>query len=390
MSERSVVFHQGIYKKTATVWEAIFMITGMTIGAGILGLPYVVGQVGLAIGLVYILVLGLVMMSLNLMIGEIAVRTGENLQLPGLAGKYLGGIAKNILSVTVIFAGYGALLAYMIGAGQALSALLGGDSLLWSFFFWSVASFLVWRGLQTVKSAERIFSLSVMMIIAGLSFYILRGFDATIFFHHNFSNIFLPYGVILFALNATPAIAEAHAILPGSQRRFKKAVILGTAIPIVLYMLFVLAVVGASNGSVTEVATVGLGVKFGPAILIFGNIFAVLAMSTAFIGMGMALKQIFIWDYKLPKWVADVLIMIVPIALFAIGIRSFVAILEAVGGIFIGIEAIILVLTCYVARKKSDLEISRYSTASFWLLAWPVLAVFTFATVYSIVKLFIK
>jgi amino acid permease len=74
-----IILHQGVYKKSVSVGDAVFMITGMTIGAGILGIPYVVAQVGLKVGIAYILVLGLVMLLLNLMLGEIAVRTNEAL-----------------------------------------------------------------------------------------------------------------------------------------------------------------------------------------------------------------------------------------------------------------------------------------------------------------------
>src|SRR3989339_1430069 len=102
VEEKQLALHQGVYKPIASVADAIFMITGMTIGAGILGIPYVVAQVGLKIGLLYILVLGAVMLALNLMLGDIAVRTKEKLQICGLAGKYLGNWAKQLLNVIII------------------------------------------------------------------------------------------------------------------------------------------------------------------------------------------------------------------------------------------------------------------------------------------------
>ncbi|MBU0545959.1 hypothetical protein KKA13_01765 [Patescibacteria group bacterium] len=386
--ERPLVLHKGVYKKPATVGEAVFMITGLTIGAGILGVPYVVAQVGLIVGLIYILVLGLVVLSLNLMVGEIAVRAGEPLQLPGLAGKYLGSWAKRVLSVTIILGGYGSLLAYVIGEGEALSALFGGNKIYWSVFFWSIASFLVWRGLQTVKRVDRIVSFSVIAIISILSFFLFRYFDAGNWQYINISKIFLPYGVILFALHGSPAIVEAHALLPNKQKSFKKAVIIGTLIPIAVYMLFALAVVGAGGLTTTDVASVGIG-YFGTGVLLAANIYAILAMGTAFLGMGMALKQILTWDYKLPKWSADALVVIIPLFLFTAGLRSFIFILEIVGGLFIGTEAVLMVLTCWKARQARKAGASRYDLRNFWLLAVPVMIVFTFATVYSIVKLFI-
>ena len=98
--DQKIILHQGVYKPSASVADAIFMITGMTIGAGVLGVPYVVAQVGLKIGIVYILALGLVMLALNLMLGEIAVRTNQSLQIPGLVGKYLGKWAKYFFNIS--------------------------------------------------------------------------------------------------------------------------------------------------------------------------------------------------------------------------------------------------------------------------------------------------
>lgn len=389
MDEKKLIFHKGVYKKIATTGEAVFIITGMTIGAGILGLPYVVAQVGLLAGLIYVICLGLVMLCLNLMIGEIAVRTKQNYQLPGFAGKYLGSWAKGILSITIVLSGFGTLLAYIIGEGQALSALFGGNPLWWSVFFWSVGSVIIWRGLQTIKKVEKVLSFVVMSIIVGLSIYLWPYMVPMNFYLPDISRIFLPFGVILFALHASPAIAEVHALLPGSQRRFKKAVIIGTVIPIFIYVLFALAVVGVSGGMTTEVATVGLGEIFGSGVLIVGNLFAVLAMGAAFMGMGMALKQTFVWDHKLPKWVADYFVIAIPLLLFLIGFRNFITVLSMVGGIFVGIEAIFMVLIFWKAKRYGDVDANRYGSKHFWLLVLPVFAVFTFAMVFSIVNLLI-
>lgn len=388
--ESPIILHKGIYKKTASVGEAVFMITGMTIGAGILGLPYVVAQVGIYAGLAIIFFLGLVMLCLNLMIGEIAIRTKANFQLAGLAGKYLGPWAKRVLSTIIIWSGFGSLLIYIIGEGQSLAALFGGNPVWWSVLFWSVGSLLVWRGLQTVKKVEKIFSLAVMGIIVGLSLYIFPWIDKVNFCYTDITKVLLPYGVILFALHASPAIAEAHALLPGSQKHFRKAIILGTMIPTFIYMLFALAVVGVQGSLTTEVATLGLGEMFGRGVGIVANSFAILAMGTAFMGMGMALKQTFIWDNKLPKWAADYFVIAIPLLLFLIGFRSFITVLNMVGGLFIGIEAIFMVLVFWKARRHGEVDAHRYGSRHFWLFVLPVFTIFTFVTVFSIVSLLIN
>ena len=388
-ASQKIILHQGVYKPAASVADAIFMITGMTIGAGVLGIPYVVAQVGLKIGLVYIVALGLVMLALNLILGEIAVRTNESLQIPGLVGKYLGKWAKYFLNTIIVFASYGALLAYIVGEGQALAALFGGSPVAWSVVFWSVAGVIVWRGLQTIKSVEKVLSVIVMSIICGLSLYLLKDFKLANWVYSDLSKIFLPYGVILFALNGTPAIIEAHALLPRSQKHFRKAVIIGSLIPVAIYALFALAVAGATGLGTSEVATIGLGEKFGSGVLILGNVFAVLAMAGGFIGSGIALKQNFVWDNKINKILAEFLVISVPILLFVAGIRQFISILSVAGGVFIGIEALVLTIVCWQARRKGDIDASRYGLHHFWLLAAPIFLIFGWITVANLVKLYL-
>ncbi|MCX6780208.1 MAG: hypothetical protein NT034_03445 [Candidatus Magasanikbacteria bacterium] len=201
-SSKDLVFHQGVYKEKVNVSSAVFMITGMTIGAGVLGIPYVVSRVGLLVGLGYIAVLGAVVLLLNLMIGEIIIRTKDSFQLPGLAGKYIGPWAKVLMSVMIVCGGLGALLAYMIGEGEALSNLFGGTPEVWAVIFWTIASFSVWRGLQTVKVLEKVLSIIVLSIIIGLSFGILPQIHPENFHYFDSTNFFLPLGVILFALQA--------------------------------------------------------------------------------------------------------------------------------------------------------------------------------------------
>lgn len=380
VENQKLILHQGVYKKPVSVADAVFMITGMTIGAGILGIPYVVAQVGLKIGIAYILIFGIIMLALNLIVGEIAVRTRESLQIPGLVGKYLGRWPKYFINILRVFGSYGILLAYISGEGQALANLFGGNPVVWSVVFWGIGSVIVWRGLETIKVAERILSLVVMTLICGVSVYILKDFNTAAWAYADLTHLFLPYGVILFALSGTAGVIEAHALLPNDQKSFKKALIIGSLIPIAIYILFTIAVVGATGLQTTEIATIGLGQKFGPGILLFSNIFAILAMSTGFIGSGIVLKQNFVWDNKINKYLAEFLVISVPILLFMAGLREFITILSISGGILVGIEAVMLVLVCWQARAKGNSSASGFNPHHFWLLGVPVFFIFTWFT----------
>lgn len=394
IDERPVVLRQGVFKRTGSPVEAMFLITGMTIGAGVLGLPYAVARAGVVVGLLAIAIFGLVMLGLNLMIGELAARTRDPLQIPGLAARYLGTGAGRLLTVTFLFTGLGALLAYLVGAGATLSALLGGSNQSWSVLFWLAGSLVVARGLGVVKYAEKYVSTIVMLFLAGLSIYALGSLPAvpaTVAASapppSGSGAWLLLSGVIIFALRASPSIAQAEAVLPGNPAGFKRAVAGGTLLPIGLYLLFSYAVVRATGIMTTEVATVGLGATLGRGALVVGNILATLAMGGAFIGLSTAVRESLQWDFKLSRIAALGLTLGVPLLLFLAGLQSFIRVLEVVGGVFVGLEAVVITLVYLRARRQGDVVPAGFAFKRPYLVALPVMAIFGFFTVAHLVRI---
>lgn len=386
-SEPRIVFHKGVYKKAATLSEAVFLITGVTIGAGILGLPYAIAQVGLGIGLIYIVALGVVMLLLNLMIGEVVAETKKPLQIAGLAEVYIGRWAGYLLVITTIIGSYGALVAYVVGEGETLQQILGGNNFWWSILFWVIGSVIVWRGLETAKRTQTIMGLGVIGIIILLSLFILPHGSGKNISYTNWTQLFFPFGVILFALHGAPAIAEVKALLPGQPRTFRKALIIGTIIPIIVYLLFVTAVVSIGGMGTAEIATITLGTRFGRGVILASNIFAIIAMGTAYVGLGIALKQTFTWDLKWSQRISNIATIGIPIVLFILGLRSFITIINVVGGVFISLEAILTIVIYWRARRKIRTVPQGFGFHHMWLVMIPVLVVFAFMGVWSIIGL---
>ena len=90
-----------------------FTLTGTIIGAGILGLPHVFAESGFFIGLFWLIFLGVIIIFVNLYVGEVTLRTKDTHQLPGYSEKYLGLWGKRIMFLALIFGIYSALLAYI-------------------------------------------------------------------------------------------------------------------------------------------------------------------------------------------------------------------------------------------------------------------------------------
>ena len=90
-------------------------LIGATIGAGILGIPFVVAKTGVLIGITNVIMIGIAIAAVNLCMGEIILRTKKSHQMTGYAEIYLGKTAKFIMSMAMMFLVYGAMIAYTIG-----------------------------------------------------------------------------------------------------------------------------------------------------------------------------------------------------------------------------------------------------------------------------------
>jgi tyrosine-specific transport protein len=337
------------------LFEAIATLMGLMIGAGILGIPYVVAKSGILIGALNILVIGITMIFVNLFVGEIVLRTKGNHQITGYAEKYLGKRGKWIMAAAAILGNYGALLAYLIGEGKALSAIFGGNALYFSIGYFLVVSFIVYNGLKAVERSELYFVSAFVLIVA-----VIVGFNLTNMDLSNVpisdGNFFLPFGVVLFAYLGMSAIPEIHEELKNNWKRMRRAIIIGSIIPILIYLAFGLSVVAVTGTSTTEVASVGLGQAFGEHMIILSNLFAVLTMATAFIAIGFALKETFNYDLKINKKISFLLAVLPPLIFLFLGLNSFIDVVAFVGSFSGGIMGILIVLMLWNARKKGERE----------------------------------
>ena len=360
--------------KNLPLVEAISILVGTIIGAGILGIPYVVAQAGFLTGMVVLVVLSVAVILINLLLGEIVLSTQGNHQLTGYAEKYFGKIGKYLMFGSVVFGFYGALLAYIIGEGEALAALAGGSPLLYSLIFFAFASLLVYIGLVIIKRFEFFMTLAIMTIVIIITFLGASAINLDHLREFSLLKLFVPYGVIFFAIGGMSAIPQLRLALKGQEQKVKQAIIIGSVIPFVVYFIFTLLVVGVTGLKTTAIATIGLGQTIGEAMIIFGNLFAVFTMGTSFLTLGLALRDTYKYDLKISHFWAWSLACLVPLVVFLFGLHDFVGVIGTVGAVGGGLEGL-LVLAIYLKLRslKQRERLPEYQLS----LPAPVMALLT-------------
>ena len=373
---------------------AMATLIGMVIGAGILGIPYVVAQAGFWTGITVTIVLGVIIALLNLFLGEIILRTKGNHQLTGYSEIYLGKWGKRLMTISMILGIYGALIAYLIGEGEALAAIFNiqpilglAPSSVFSLLFFIVFSMILYFGLNVIANSELFLGGIMLFIVLLISIFTLPFTQASNYTSFDFYKIFLPYGVIFFAFIGTAAIPEMKEILSHNRKSMKSAIILSSLFITFIYLLFGFMVVGATGLETSEIATIGLGKLIGPKMILFGNLFAVFAMSTSFLALGLALKEMYHYDYKLNEILSWLLTISIPLLLFLLGVKSFIKVLGITGAIAGGIDGILIVLMFWKAKKEGRRK-PEYEIKKSYIISGVLILTFLFGILYVFKDLF--
>ncbi len=368
------------------LFVAISTLVGGTIGAGILGLPYVINKSGFLIGFIELTLITLSILFLNLALGEIILRTPGKHQLTGYCEIYYGKTAKYIMSIAMIIGIIGALTAYITGEGISLADIFNGNSVFYAIVFFLIFSILILLGIDVAKKYETIL-VSIMLI--SILIIILYGFTKINLANLSTfkpSNFLLPYGAIFFSSLALPAIIESNEELEKNKKLLKKAIIIGTIIPFTVYFLFVISIIGSVGNNVSEIATLDVAQNFGVIAGFFGKIFPILSMATAFLILGIALKEMFIYDYKINKTLSWILTCAPPIVIYLLGFNNFIELITIVGGIVAGIDGLLITMIWLKAKKRGKLK-PIYSIPKNWFMIIIVIVIFSIAIIRTIIEI---
>ena len=355
-------------------------LAGSIIGVGIFSLPYVALKSGIWLIMLYLVILTAIVVLLNTIVGEVAIKTPDFKRIPGFIGFHLGKWAEALSLATAIFGGLGVLLVYLIiGSGFFLNALqpsLGGNYLIYVFIYFALALFFIYFDIRAISKFELG---SILLLVLTMIIIFIKGFSNlklgnvfAVSSGFNFNNIFLPYGPIIFSLWGIGLIPEVEEMLgnpsTGSgqgKKNMKKIIAVSAIIPAVIYLLFIILILAITGNSTTESALVGLKNVLGEWVSYFVLLAGAIVVFNAFISLGLVLKKVFMYDIGVKKIQAIIIVCFAPLVLFLLGLRSFIPIISFVGGVFIGIDGILILL---MYKKIGGKNIIIYPLSLIFLL----------------------
>jgi tyrosine-specific transport protein len=369
--------------QTKKIIYAVSTLSATIIGVGLFSLPYITLKIGIWVMLAYFLILGTLAVLVHLFFGKLASVTPDFKRLPGFAKFHLGNWGQKVALVSTISGLFGAILAYLIVGGEFLTSLLspifGGNNLIYTFSYFVLGAVFIFFGIKAISKIEfwgliLFFIILIVIFFQGFPFLKIDNLSQGT---GNITDLFLPYGPILFSLWGAALIPEVEEMLGEDKKLLKKIIPISILIPIVVYLFFIFLILGICGPQTTETALTGLGDFLGKGVVTLALFFGILTTFTSFIAFGLTLKKVFWYDLKIKKTISWAITCFIPLILFLIGIKNFIPVISVVGGIMLGIDGILILL------------MYRKITPRRKILIYPLMAIFLGGIIYEIIY-FIK
>ena len=357
----------------AKVVEGIGLLGGMIIGAGMFALPYSFSRAGFLWSLfLFALVFGASWL-LHLLYDAVIYVTPGRHRFPGYVARYLGRDSERIAFLFTIFGAYGAMLAYGILGAIFLENILGAPFFLGGLLFFLVGGALFFLSLRTVGKLNFYLTLPLLLFILILAAKLIPHINTLNFSSPLRRELFLPYGVLLFAFAGYSALPDLHDVLPARSRALSKRIIfISLIISAIFYLVFTLAVLGATGLETSQDALSGLRGVIGGSAVGVGSAIGLLAVFTSYVVFGADLKLTFRYDYHLPAGFSWLFAFFPPVMLFSLGLTDLVKILGIVGAVALGVFALLVLRMAWVVRQEIRTFLG-FKVQAWWLFSLGVL-----------------
>jgi tyrosine-specific transport protein len=333
------------------VLSGSLLVAGTAIGAGMLGIPAVTAQAGFWPGLMITTVVWLFMVMTGLILLEVTFWMKERASFLSIAERFLGKKGKFVTGILFTFLYFAFMIAYFAAGVPLLSDFINAlfpvhlHGFVSYLLFGTVFGLIVGIGPKSIDRANLI--LTIFMCFFWIVLIAIGSKYVTV--NH------LRTKSILAAWWATPVLFGAfgyHNIIPSLSTYFQHdkkvlrySIWIGTFIPYLVYSFWQWLIIGAV-GKTKILATVSLGlpityalkaITHNPHVLVFGQIFAFLAIVTSTLGVAFSLVD-FLADglrkkpVGLLRWGLTAIIFVVPMAFAYLDPTIFEKALGLAGG----------------------------------------------------------
>ncbi|MCG9557697.1 aromatic amino acid transport family protein [Vibrio kanaloae] len=288
------------------VFGSTLIIAGTTIGAGMLALPLASAGIGFSTSLFLMLGLWALMAFTALLMVELHQFAESDATLHTLAHTILGTKGKWIASFAVMFLFYALCAAYIAGGGAQFNQRISEitniqlNSQITTLLFTLLVACVVTIGTHSVDKVNRVlFGLKLIAMVIVLSFL------APNITSQYLMSMPLQQGLVVAAIPVVFTSFGFHGSIPsivryldGDVRSLRKVMIIGSALPLVVYVFWQSVTLGVVSQEqlLSDTSLGALLVSLSQTVQqsnlsVIVGVFADLALLTSFIGVSLGLFE---------------------------------------------------------------------------------------------------
>ncbi|MGD8110330.1 aromatic amino acid transport family protein [Vibrio sp. TRT 17S01] len=288
------------------VFGSTLIIAGTTIGAGMLALPLASAGIGFATSLLIMFGLWALMAYTALLMIELHQHAPAGATLHTLAKQFLGKRGKWLASFAMLFLFYALCAAYIAGGGSQFSERVHQlldirlEPTTATILFTVVVAAVVAIGTAMVDKVNRVLFLTKLIAMAMVLFFLAPNVTESYLLSMPIKQglVIASIPVIFTSFGFHGSIPAIVNYLDGNTRALRIAVIIGSAIPLIIYVFWQTVTLGvvSQNEIMQNAGLTGLINTLSHTVHERGlstviGVFADLALLTSFLGVSLGLFE---------------------------------------------------------------------------------------------------
>lgn len=229
---------------------SVMMVAGTSIGAGMLALPVSTGVYGFTPSILLFVVCWLFMLVTGLLILEVNLWFKPGANMTSMAAQTLGFGGKVIAWVTYLLLFYSLLAAYASGMGdlirQGWVSVFAGEihNSMGSLLFIALTAVAIYFGTRAVDYVNRVFFICKLLAFVAVIFLLLPKVEFPRLGGFSPNKMWLSLTIVVTSFGFHNIIPSIRVYLQDNVKKIRQAIVIGSALPLLVYIVWQIAIVG--------------------------------------------------------------------------------------------------------------------------------------------------
>ncbi len=294
------------------------IITGTSIGAGMLAIPATVAGSGFWLASILLIVTWFIMMQSALLLADVNLTMDNGTNFSRMAYLTLGKAGQSITWVCYLLLLYSLTAAYSAGGGNLVASGLNmlnihGPDWLNSLLFIMILGLFVYLGTTAVDHANKVLMLLKFIAFFAFIIAILPAVKASYINTQtpNFNYIWITFPILITSFGFHHIIPTLRTYVDSDRQVLRRAIIFGSFIPLIIYILWCATTLGSiplfGEGGFHDIITsnnitAGIVSSYHSSFVgKFAYAFEAIAVTTSFLGVTLGLFDFNRDTYKLQR-----------------------------------------------------------------------------------------